>query len=421
MTAIDDFKNLTHIGGTFEMVHADALTSFQGMGEKKVSVGGLYVVSNDVLTGCESMPLFNCGMTITKAGDDMNWSTSACGGTPLQVTGCDGVCREYMSWDFDGSFAVEDCAGTCGGTASYTSPECELDPESFECEDSIYDCGDEYTECACVSDTDSCVTSGQGCHKTLSCTNGQVVDYEIWDCQDCSGTWSGDDTSCCPSPGESFVMFSQADVLAKSAEHIACPGYTIENFQIINHDTAYEIVDLFPGLERIEGNFQLTNLGGVTAVDDFRKLNYVGGVFEVVNTESLVSIQGMGEVPVTVGEGLYVVNNDALSACYTMDIFSCQMRIKASPTQMSWVANGGTSGGCDYIDISGCDGYCGAFNGLGYDGSFTVEDCAGTCGGSAEQTTQECLDDSTSDACEWSMDACNFDPEACICIDPSAP
>jgi hypothetical protein len=197
VTAIDDFKNLTYIGGTFEMVHAISLTSFQGMGEKGVTVGGLYVVNNG-LTGCESMPLFNCGMSIPEVGEDMWWSSSACGGAPIQVIGCDGTCSEFMGYSDEITFAIPDCAGTCNGSATYTSPQCQSDPESYECEDSVYDCSDEYTECACVSDTDSCVTSGQGCQQTLICTNGQEVEYEDWNCQDCSGMWGGSDTSCLP-------------------------------------------------------------------------------------------------------------------------------------------------------------------------------------------------------------------------------
>ncbi|MDB4031338.1 hypothetical protein N9471_00480, partial [bacterium] len=374
---INDFANLTSIGGTLRSINTDNLTSIMGLGSNGLEVGGIYFVNNDALSNCATMPLTNCGLTIN-SGETTWVNNNEC--SSININGCDGNCGSFSYWD-SGTVLLDDCAGTCDGSATFWTSECAQFPNSMECTMSQEDCNDGFGNCTCdVNDNiDSC------------------------------GVVGGDGTSCCPSNQNQYVsLSSSAEVEAWKAAWGNCGNYTLESLQITANDLSY-LENTFSGLRSITGDLAFINLDNLAYINDFANLTSIGGTLRSINTDNLTSIMGLGSNGLEVG-GIYFVNNDALSNCATMPLTNCGLTINSGET--TWVNNNE----CSSININGCDGNCGSFS-YWDSGTVLLDDCAGTCDGPATFWTSECdIYGQNSMECTMSQEDCNDGFGNCTCL-----
>ena len=106
LTTINDFENLSYVGGLVEFINVDNLSSIQGLGSRGISVLAFEMTNAHSFSNCQEIPLFNCNMTIRSVFQNiLNFCDNA------NLIGCDGQCESMSS----PNLALVDCYGTCGG------------------------------------------------------------------------------------------------------------------------------------------------------------------------------------------------------------------------------------------------------------------------------------------------------------------
>jgi len=145
LTSINDFHNLTFIGGTLEMDDVNSLTSIQGLGERGISVNALDISNAASLSNCSDIPLFNCNMSLRSTLAQI----SGLDCDSIDVIGCDSECKPFnkSSGNSNTDLLLPDCAGNCGGSSNFSycyedyGDDWDDECSSFVCEDNALHCG----------------------------------------------------------------------------------------------------------------------------------------------------------------------------------------------------------------------------------------------------------------------------------------